>query len=444
MGNNTSMVPKKKSRAEQMSGMFKITSFIHRYQLFKPFLYLPTSILNAIGTILAPIALKSRRLKARLDEGLDFLFSPFLTPKRKNELYNTNIRYMVQMYLDAIFHSPNIYAHTLSQFITFEGLAYLYDALKKGNGVIIPTVHTGMYFHILAGLAYLPDKNPVVTVVRPRNQTMYENIINRPELRHFFVLPTSKFDKIKSELLNHLQSNHIVVAMFDYSKKRNLRVPFWEEKFPQLITTPQSTIRLHSISGAVLIPAVIEPDGEVGKSIVRFLDPDPIQKYSSSIAHLPQKDYHGRMSIYLNNLFAPFLVRYAHYWEELRKFTHRMQEIFDYDEIGSIYDHIDILIEKMKEILDLSFETNRRDDAILNSINEFQTSILQSIGSTVTEMYREVYQVDLSKMTSYQKITILKEKIFELVKRQNQISPELTLLFDKFEEELNSSYLINH
>ncbi|MHA1583885.1 MAG: LpxL/LpxP family acyltransferase [Promethearchaeota archaeon] len=369
----------KKTRAEQLSGLFKINEFIHHYQIFRPFQLFPKRVMNIIASKLADKFMKSSKLKARLMEGLDLLYGDHISKEKKEELYLNNVRFMAMLYLESIFFAPNLNFKTYSQYISLEGKKYLDKALEKGNGAIVTSTHIGMFTYFMGAFGYHKNKYPLMTVVSARNFQMYSNIVNRPELRHFKLLKSRKWSVIKKSLVSHLKKNGIVAIYYDYSKRGNLRVPFWDGKYPYLITTPQSVIRLHTLTNAPIIPAILLPKSLINKAHVKFLDPAPLKEASKRISDHSGKEYHGELSTILNKMYGPYFRTYIEFWEEFRKFGHRIMDVFVLEHQLKMNEVIIAVKEKIHEIIDNSYERNRDDEQILKETDEILIQVEENL-----------------------------------------------------------------
>lgn len=386
------------SRSAKLMPLFKITSFIHKHRIFRPFLYIPSPLLNQWAHLLAPVMLKKPRLKTQIFSGLEALYhNKKLTLTQKQNLYHANAVYMGMLYLDAMFHSSNLYENTLNHFVHFENFHFLHEALTKGKGAIIVATHVGMFFQILGSLAYVRPKIQITTVIQPRNRVMYENILSRPELTNFHVVPSTSFKKLKPILKKRLQQNHLIVVYYDYSRAHQLRVPFEAKKYPYLITTPQSIFKLHKIYGTPIIPAKIYPRGEFGKSRITFLDPEPLLRTSSRYSASPEKVFLGEMSTHLNQIFAPYLRKMNHLWEEFRKLTTRCSDYFEMDPSWTLAMLCNQIEEKSAAILTQSYESNRPDEKIKILLSEFFSTLktgierpLQTISASMSNLPQSI------------------------------------------------------
>jgi hypothetical protein len=316
---------------------------------------------------------------------------------------------MTTLYLDAMFHSSNINSKTLPRFVTFKNFNYLQGALEKGQGAIIPTLHVGMFFQVLASLAYYRPKIEVITVIQPRNKMMYENVLTRPELTNFHTVPATSFSKLRPILLDHLRKNHVLVVYHDYSKAHQLRVPFLQGQYPYLITSPQSIFKLHKESKSPIIPALLSPDDVFGRSIIEFQNPQPFYDIANQYQNQNEKIYYGEMSIYLNKIFSPHLRKFNHIWEEFRKFTTRTSDFYEFPDYIKLSDLVQDFENKITNIIRQSYERERPDKTILQLIHN-HCELIQSSLESPRKMISGIGQkVDLSLMSAISEIIELIE-----------------------------------
>ncbi|UYP44302.1 hypothetical protein NEF87_000587 [Candidatus Lokiarchaeum ossiferum] len=437
MKDNQAQKTIKKNRADQLKGFFKLMSFIHRYKLFLPFRFIPPSFLYGFGHLFGHLFVYKPKLRKIMKAGLDCLFQEKISEKSKEMICLANSKYMVSMVFDAMLYSPNIYPHTLSQFIEFENIEYLDQVLLKGNGAIILGTHTGMYFHLIAGLVYHPNKYNVMVINRARNQIMYENILSRPGLTNLHPLAHSNFSELKVKMLDHLKSNGVIVILQDYSKKHNLSVPLIEGKYSMLITTPQSAIRIHRISGTTIIPALIHPQGIIGKSLIEFINPAPINKLSTQFWDSPGKIFHGELSIALNSIFYPYLLQHLHVWEEFRKFSIRIRDSYECTELVVIDDFYKSISKKMNSVIENSYEHKRNDAYLTEIIDEFfKISNFQQIADEGINNSSKI--VDLSGLDSFHKLNVLIDYVISQI--GSIVSEKEKLRWDQFSENVKGGY----
>ncbi|WP_371804897.1 LpxL/LpxP family acyltransferase [Candidatus Lokiarchaeum ossiferum] len=437
MKDNQAQKTIKKNRADQLKGFFKLMSFIHRYKLFLPFRFIPPSFLYGFGHLFGHLFVYKPKLRKIMKIGLDCLFQAKISEKSKEKICLANSKYMVSMVFDAMLYSPNIYPHTLSQFIEFENIDYLDQVLLKGNGAIILGTHTGMYFHLIAGLVYHPNKYNVMVINRARNQIMYENILSRPGLTNLHPLAHSNFSELKVKMINHLKSNGVIVILQDYSKKHNLSVPLIEGKYSLLITTPQSAIRIHKISGTTIIPALIHPQGIIGKSLIEFINPAPITQLSARYWDSPGKIFHGELSIAINSIFYPYLLQHLHVWEEFRKFSIRIRDSYEWVEINTLDDFYQSISKKMLSILENSYEHQRNEIALSEIIIEFfSSSSFEQISNLKLNCLNT--RVDLTGLNSKQKFEVLVNYV--LAQIGTELPEKERLRWEKFSINIQDSY----
>lgn len=396
------------SRSKKLMPLFKMTSFIHKHRIFRPFIYIPTPFIYQWAHLLGPLVLKKKRLQKQIYKGLDALYpNNMLNSKQKKKLYHANAIYMGILYLDAMFHSSNLYPKTLNHFVQFENLRFIYDALKKGKGAIIPTLHVGMFFQVLGSMTYIRPKINITTVIQPRNRVMYENILSRPELTNFHVVNSTSFKELGPILAERLAKNHLIIVYYDYSRAHQLRVPFESGRYPYLITTPQSIFLLHKIHKSPIIPALLSPNKEFGISKIKYLDPNPLFQVSNKYWNESSKIFLGEMSIKLNQIFAPHLRKYNHIWEEFRKFSTRCSDSFEIEANWTNNDLIKSIQQKIINLLDQSYESNRDDKKILEMVDTIIKILRKELDDPILDTIVKPNLIDLSFKSANQEIITL-------------------------------------
>src|SRR6056297_1624595 len=105
---------------------------------------------------------------------------------------------------DVIFHLPNLTSDSLKDYINYENLDALNREYKKGNGVILASVHTANVFHIVAGLVFHPNKYRVSVVANMENKLLFKQLLRRKELKNLTVVGTSNYESITEDLQKRL------------------------------------------------------------------------------------------------------------------------------------------------------------------------------------------------------------------------------------------------
>ena len=216
---------------------------------------------------------------------------------------------------------PNITPQNYSHYVTIENQHFLDEALAQGHGVILPSVHINHFFYIIMALIYHKNRYPVVPVGNMENIQIFQFLANPKAIPNLHIVGADKFEIINQKLQHHARINHCLLLMHDMGRLHQLRTPFWDGKHPFLYHTPQSGIKLHQEEESVILPVVAIPSSTPGKQIIRFLDPTPITQVDRLDLDKNSKEYHGRISLEINKILAPYIMGFAHCWEEILNFA---------------------------------------------------------------------------------------------------------------------------
>jgi hypothetical protein len=147
----------------------------------------------------------------------------------------------------------------------------------------------------------------------------------------------------------------------------NLKVPFLPGEKDFLVNVPQGAIALHRATGAPIVPALAIPRGRLTESTLTFFDPAPIQRVSDACKNLPQKEFHGRMSMEINKILFPHLVKYLHTWEEIITIGTRTFDIkLRFPKGADLPRVIADIASWIQGQIEGSFEPGRKDEALLS------------------------------------------------------------------------------
>jgi lauroyl/myristoyl acyltransferase len=355
---------------------------------------------------------------------------PEKSDKHINWLYKGSVSFLGQFLLHTMFVTPRLSNKFSKKKTKFKNLEVIEAALDQGKGLIIPSLHVGNFIEgFLASLVIQDVNHTVACVASPNNMMLFDEILARPVFcTHAIGIDTQKFSNVKEVLIGHLKKNHIVAIMFDYTKETQFRVPFLHGKFPYLQHTPQSIASIHRATGAPIIPAINHPVGELGKSLVEFLDNKSIMETSHRYWDAPKKTLYGMISTQINKTLNPYLRIYAHFWEEIMNFSRfRIADHIKFEPGVKLSEFMNKIKTKMLSIIEYSFEPNRKDeDIILIITNEFDT-ILNSLEKPDELLRSHKTKIDLSRL----------DGVSELLKLCMVASKEL-----KLKNELRTAALI--
>lgn len=325
-----------------MGRFFRIGGWVHKsgyYRVFRPH----WQIFHRFwGNLIGKLFLDKKKNRLKLQNGLKLLF-----PDRSNTFYTKIMKgyfaYMGDLVIDMVFNIPLV-KKDVTKYINTTGIEYLDEALRQKKGVLMPTLHIGQFFHLLAYLAWLkavPNKEKFsesefkyeyVVVGTLENVQMFSVLASQQP--NVYAVTTRDYQEMKTKITHHLNKNRIVVLFYDFTKINHLQTPFdgvlpSHQKSEQIQTriqsflkpTPQSVIAFHRETKAPIVPAVVTPRDYVSYSTIDFLDPTSLIHVDDEYLHDKEQIYHGEMSMALNKLLHPYIRRYPHAWEELGAFS---------------------------------------------------------------------------------------------------------------------------
>lgn len=395
-----------------------------RFRFYRSYNLIPLPLREGIAGALGQLFLgfsKINRLK--VETAFQVLYPHLQSRKIIKRLYFAHCAYMGKLYFDFLSGLPKNVDLPVSQFIKFENLEILKRELGRNKGVIIPTTHLGQLVHVILALAKLPEKIPVATVVYTPHLVTYQ-LSNREGFDHVYLYASTKFQKISKYLVDHLRRNHIVVLYFDFGTPRQLRVPMWPEKYPYLIHTPQSVINLHIKTGASILPCINTPNGYIFYSKLTFCENKSLMEISAEIKDHPPKIIHGQLSMEINRLLYPTICRFAHTWEEIPDLaTSRLADELIIPEGCSLTQCLELIVEKLRDIISNSYEPRRNDSWILKSCERSEDLIkhYHKLLNQAQIRVQTAEKTNLSWMNTLNECKILTRLMFK-----NLNSPEFT------------------
>ncbi len=389
-----------------------------KLRLYVLFNLLPLPLREGIAGALGQIFLgfsKSNRFK--VESAFRVLYPNIKLNQMLRRFYFAHCAYLGKLFFDFMNGLPKNIDLPIKQFIKFEHLDLLYRELEKRKGVIVPTTHLGQLVHVIYAFSKLPERIPVATVIYTPHLITYQ-FTNRVGYDHIFLYASTSFSKISKYLVNHLRQNHIVVIYYDFGTPRQLRVPMWPERFPYLINTPQSVVNLHRKTGASILPCLNTPDRYIHYSRLKFCENQSLMNISAKIRHQPVKIIHGRLSLEINRIIYPTIERYAHVWEQIPDLaTARLADELLIPEKCNLWKFMNLIIEKMRQIIMNSFELHRNDSMILETC-EKMGNLLKKNKKSLLHIMQESKKINLSWMNTHDEFRILINELLNSLSKQ--------------------------
>jgi lauroyl/myristoyl acyltransferase len=366
------------------SRVYRMGRWVHKsgyYRLFRPRFELIQKFWGMFGSLI----LQRPKPQKKAIAGLKVLL-PGLSDSDYHKLSRHYFAFLAELMIDMMFNIVTIGIHNWQQHIKVQGVEYLEAALSEKRGVLMPTLHIGEFFHLLAYLAFKTTATgskqyEYVVIGTVENVSLFSFMTSQN--RNVFTITTRDYSEVKDKIIRHLKKNRIIILFHDFSKVTHLHTPFNCGPLNFLKPTPQSLISLHKETRAPIVPAVVLPQSYLNHSVVKFLDPTPIYMQLSSLNENDDRSYHGEISIVLNKMLHPYLRRYPYQWEELASFGGwvRLHHI-KVPKNTTWFQLICLMHEKMHELLKNSYSPNRNDEALHNLLDDTQQKIINSMESS--------------------------------------------------------------
>jgi lauroyl/myristoyl acyltransferase len=423
------------SWSSQVKYVFKFMEWWNRYRIFNLFPAKSLFWLNAIGNIAGKIALKSRKSYQRnIIESYRALYPKYASTKFEKRFRKAHSAYLGKLMFAFMAGLTVRTPPPSTEFARYQNLNLLDRELSKKKGVIIPLTHLGELTQAIWALSKHPKKYIIATVVYVPHMGIYK-YANHPYYDNAFFYASTSFRKIAKYLENHLRQNHIVMIYYDFGHPGQFRVPFWYTKFPYLINTPQSPIKLHKNTEASILPCINLPDKKIGKTLMKFIENKSLMELSAQYWDESSNKFHGVLSTELNKIYAPYLRAYAHVWEQVTDFgTKRSSDKLEFPPYQNLKAILELSIQKMYEIIGQSFEPNRDDDTIRKNIGSLSTELFSLLDNPALEFRSHKTFIVLSKMTAVSEI----QKICNiLIKEYKKFKEEkVVILLSQFHREM--------
>lgn len=399
--------------AHQMSYVFSFMEFWNKRKLYKAFNWIPLRLANGFGGIAGKIALKSsKKYKKKLQASYNYMFQgeKTITFKKFLKAYSSYLGKLMFAFMGGLTLKKN---PPDTSFTRFENLSLLNRELSKGRGVIIPITHLGELTQAIWSVIKHPNKYTVATIVYVPHMGIYK-YANHPYYSNVYFYASTSFNQISLHLENHLRKNHIVMIYYDFGRPGQFRVPFWWKKYPYLLYTPQSVIKLHRQTNASILPCINMPNELIGRTKLKFIENSHLMNLSNSLKGVSENEFHGKLSTELNRIFAPYLRTYSHVWEQFLDFYKRISNKIVFPDKCSLKLFVSKAFQSMVKVIEKSYEPKRLDSEILSLINQYQEITLENLQNPNSNFINHKNELVLTGLSSV-------EEIIEIVKYINSI-----------------------
>lgn len=373
--------PAGRAFGKELGGIYKVVNFIHKYKLYRLSRFIPYSgVIGFTYLFTRAFFMKSRSTNARLARYIVQFSGRRFSSRLHHQLVEATLKNMGLILFDVMLKAPNVTQRTYRRLVTIKDDRFLEDALKEGKGVILVSLHMGQFFHPLGAVALDPRGFKLVIVANMANQLIFENLVTLPPFRSAKVVGRAGYKSIRDELVGDLRANKVVFLMHDMGGNNNLKVPFIPGVKDFLVPVPQGAIALHRSTGAPIVPVLAIPRGRLTESTLTFFDPSPIARVSEQCKALPQKEFHGHMSMAINKILFPELVKYLHTWEEIITIGTRAFDIkLRFPKGAGLSEIVTAVVTWIQGQIDGSFEPGRKDDALLAWISGLASQLQAAI-----------------------------------------------------------------
>ncbi|MHA1679593.1 MAG: LpxL/LpxP family acyltransferase [Promethearchaeota archaeon] len=353
----------------QLGGIYRVVFIIHKFKVYRFFRHVPDYAIGRVSYLFTKLFFRKQlpKMAARIKVSLQGFTGKEYPAKFMKRIQNIVFMSMGNLLFDLMLKAPNYNRMALHDVMRFENLDILDEALKKGRGVLMPSIHIGQFFHCLGGLLLHESGYKVAGVGNMTNRLLFDHIVSYPQYRNLVVVGKDKFHSLKENLVKNLKENHIIFLMHDIARGNNLRTRFIDGRSNFLVPTPQGIVALHRETGAPIIPMVSIPDGRFTRSILRILDPSEIERVSRASRNASPEEFHGRLSTAINKVLFPYAISYLPYWEEVMTVGSRIFNVSIRFKRGATL--LDIMQHSMNELVGVikgSFEPGRKDGELIS------------------------------------------------------------------------------
>jgi len=425
-----------KGWSSRYTPLFKIVNFLTKHNIVRHHWMHPPRLIQVWSHLIGGFLNLMPGMRKSIAKTM-WAFFPDASPKRIKRLTRAGCNYYANLFLDLMFRLPLAGNEPLQEMFEYEDLHYLDEALEQakeeGTGVIMLVLHTADFFHPIPAFSTHPNKYWVTSIANMSNNLIYQYIVNKKYFNRLYVYPSISFNVIGPHVEQRLKEGFVLVQYSDYSSKKHLRVPMIHGEYPYLVHTSQSTMSLQRRTGAYMVPVITEPNGIMGKTRFRVLDYKPLMKTINQVKDAPDKEFHGKVSTEVNKILYTWIRKYAHCWEEATDLgAKRITDSVNFEKEISVEDFVHQTLDKMNEIVEMSWEPNRDDEKLKNIIQDCRDKNGSLFKDPENEFYPHKTWIRLSKMGAIDELIKLCKVTQTHLKKRNE--PEVVEIFGQMSE----------
>ncbi len=447
-----------------LNTFYRFAHFVQRHRMNRHSLKVPFLLFRGLSILISYPQVK--KVYSRMKRTYQSLYPEgFLTEKKIKRWTYRLMSYFIELFWEIVFCIFNHRVHNYDKYIEVTGLEHVQKTLKKGKGILSPTLHVGEMFHPLSATvrnSYITAEGKkknifIVILASPENEYLFRDVVDLYE--SVDVIITGNFGDVRDLIVAHLSQNHLVYLMQDYSNQSQLRVPFiYGNKFYNfLVPTPQLLSHLHLNENieAPLVPCMPVPKTEKNLkyshlkiypeldirdiSVDDVEDPilrEEIKKFQAD--KLPQKAQYGLVSLLINQRLFPYILKYPFLWEEAIPYLKRSSYKFIPEKTPTYAEVFPSLVDFYKDFIENSYEPGRNDQHIMDTLEDLKQKvqlILENTDLSSQTLPQEIDDLEIGRLTGKESLMKINAYLQEIISTAPSPYPEkLSFLSEKLDE----------
>jgi lauroyl/myristoyl acyltransferase len=342
---------------------------------------------------------------------------------------------LIEFFFEVTFIMPGRVKSKSNSDLSWEGIEYIQNELKKGKGVIITSLHLGHFLHpgkIILDSTYEFNGKQLPMFLGILSSAENEFLVREQAETYpnLDIIITDNFSNLKQGIENHLKKNHVVFVVQDFCNADQLRVPFIHgmKKYDFLMPCPQLLSYFHYKLGSPVIYCVNIPESDLSRtktiyfpSVNLYKDPntEPDENMRKELIRFQKNEMEeyerfGLISTEINRALNPYILQYPFFWEEVYPFLKRSSYFIDISGVNSIGDALEIISERMIAFLKNSFEPGRNTTHLISCFEKLKIeSGLMKSKSINDAKLKQSY--DLGRMNTIETLKEIKKIIEALL-----------------------------